>query len=122
MHSKTNNMAKIYDVPSEIELPQFDFSKPYSEYKAKEDEYLAKVKKLLVDHNPTEHVGEIITFPVADGQACYMVASLKPVCLVHLPIGDAWNFQYVHLLTKKEVVLKIQQQNSFNKMWASHKK
>lgn len=35
-------------------------------------------------------VGGIITFPVADGSAVYMVSKEKPLELIHIPFGDAW--------------------------------
>lgn len=36
-------------------------------------------------------VGKIIYLPWADGAAQYMICSHKPVALIHLPLGDAWN-------------------------------
>jgi hypothetical protein len=41
-----------------------------------------------------------------------MVASMRPLELVHIPLGDAWNFQYTHNLTSKDVQQKIDSQKS----------
>ena len=101
-------MGKVYNTPDEIKVPEFDFKKPYSEYKKKEDKFLKELKAFLVERNPDDKfVGEEINFPAADGYARYMVASLKPVELVHLPLGDAWSFQYADRLTKKDIEEKI---------------
>ena len=46
---------------------------------------------------------------MADGQAQYMVASMQPLELVHVPLNDAYEFEYAYLLTTKEVQQKIDQ-------------
>jgi hypothetical protein len=100
-------MAKIYSLPKEFEkkIPVFDFAKPYKEHENREKEFLKELKDFLIKQNPNEkHVGEIIDFPVADGKAMYMVISLKPVELLYLPLGDAWQYQYVHKMNKKDII------------------
>ena len=69
-----------------------------------------------------KHSGEIIHFPVADGRAEYMVLSLKPVMLIHLPVGDAWQFEYAERLTKADVIKKIKQQKALAEMFSNNKK
>ena len=34
--------------------------------------------------------GYVWSYPVADGKAQYIVTSLRPLTLTHIPIGDAW--------------------------------
>jgi hypothetical protein len=46
-----------------------------------------------------------------------MVASMKPVKLVHMPLMDAWHFEYAHLMTAKEVQAKIDGQNALKKLF-----
>ncbi len=101
-------MAKIYDAPEGIETPVLNFSK-IAEYRQACDKFKEDLKAFLLKRNNAEHVGEIIRFPVADGYAEYMVAAMKPLQLVHIPLGDAWEFQYAHRLTAKDVKEKIQQ-------------
>ncbi len=36
-------------------------------------------------------IGEVIGFPRGDGQALYMVYRTKPLTLLHIPLGDAWD-------------------------------
>jgi hypothetical protein len=118
-------MAKIYNVPKVIKVPEINFNGRFNIKKY--DEEVEKFKQQLKDHlinlgYTDEHVGEIISFPVADGKAMYMVAKLKPVMLVHLPLGDAWEFEYAHLLTKTEVIKKIQQHKALEKIFSRNKK
>jgi hypothetical protein len=47
--------------------------------------------------------GEIISFPVCDGAARYVVASLKPVKLIHIDTGDAYSFRYANRLSAKDI-------------------
>lgn len=39
----------------------------------------------------SELIGEVIRFPRGDGYAQYMVYRTKPLSLLHLPLGDAWD-------------------------------
>ena len=57
-----------------------------------------------------KNVGEIIRFAVADGYAEYMVLSMKPLKLIHLPLMDTYEFPYVHLMTAKEITKKLEGQ------------
>jgi hypothetical protein len=114
-------MAKIYDPPQEMETPDFTYDKnghpDIKKYEEDNEKYIEELKVLLLKRKnisagtwsgPEKYVGEIIRFPVADGHAEYMVASMKPLELVHLPLSDAWYAAYVHLLTAKEVTEKIE--------------
>ena len=116
-------MAKIFNPPACIEAPKISFSniQGYREACKKFEEDL---KQWCIDRAAKagitdENICEIIRFPVADGNAEYMVASLKPVQLIHLPLWDAWEFSYAHRLTKKDIVEKIQQQNNLKKLFGS---
>lgn len=111
----------IYSVPNSIKVPELDFS-DMKGYEKKQEEFISELKTLLQKRNTHKNVGEIIKFPVADGYAMYMVASMKPAELVHLPLMDAWEFQYVHLLTAKEIQEKIDQEKAMEKLFASKKK
>lgn len=58
-----------------------------AERQARARERLAGELKQKCRH---ELVGEIIKFQVADGYAEYMVKKVKPLQLIHLSDGDAW--------------------------------
>ena len=110
-------MAEIFSPPDTLKEPSLDF-KNIDKYPKQCEKYQADLKKILQGHNPKgKNVGEIIKFPVADGTADYMVLNMKPLQQVHLPLGDKWEFSYVHLLTAKEVQDKIDQQKRMAKLF-----
>lgn len=109
-------MATIYSPPGQIPVPELDFAN-FSNYEKECKEYKSKLKEFLLKNNKGKHIGEIIRFPVADGYAEYMVASMKPVQLIHLPLGDAWQFQYAHLLGTKEIKEQIDSQKALEKLF-----
>ncbi len=113
-------MATIYNSPEEIKVPEFNWQ-DLEAYRKSEEKFLENLKAFLKRRNKGKNVGEIIKFPAADGYALYMVASMRPAELVHIPLGDAWHFQYAHLLTAKEIQDKIDQEKAMEELFAKHK-
>ena len=111
-------MAKIYASPLEVKVPEFNWE-DIEQYNKDCETYKENLKAFLLKRKNGKNVGEIIQFPVADGYAQYMVASLKPVELVHIPLWDAWDFQYVHLITAKEIQEQIAGQKALKKLFGS---
>ena len=110
-------MAQIFNSPDEVKVPELDF-KNFAQYQKDCENYKKDLKAWLNKNGFNgKNVGEIIQFPVADGYAEYMVASMKPVKLVHMPLMDAWHFEYAHLMTAKEVQDKIDGQNALKKLF-----
>lgn len=109
-------MAQIFNPPDVIKLPSLDFSK-IAQYKEDSKKYIENLQAFLKRRKNGKNVGEIIRFPVADGYAEYMVASMRPLELVHIPLGDAWNFEYAHRLTAKDVQEKIDQQKALEELF-----
>jgi hypothetical protein len=109
-------MAKIYASPLEVKVPEFNWE-DIEQYKKDCETYKENLKAFLLKRKNSKNVGEIIQFPVADGYAEYMVASLKPVELVHIPLWDGYQFQYVHLITAKEIQKQIDGQKSLKKLF-----
>lgn len=95
-------MAKIYRAPEGHEAPDFsDYMNAEGRYdREKADrldrEYIGRLADLARSTNKGDCVGEVVRFPIADGQAQYMVWSHKPLSLIHLPLGDAWNIPEAH--------------------------
>ena len=107
-------MAKIFSAPKEIKTPAFT-----GDWRKEEERYLNEIKALLKTNGFTgKNAGKIINFPMADSHASYMIASMKPLRLIHLETGDAWEFKYAHLLTAKEVNQKIAQQEAMEKLFS----
>lgn len=116
-------MAEIFSTPEHIEVPKIDFANfDQVEHKKKEDKFIEEIRSSLKKANPDdEHCGKIIQFPVADSYAMYMVFTVNPVQLIHLPLGDAWDFQYAENLTSQNVMDKISQQEAMEKLFSKHK-
>lgn len=117
-------MSTIYSAPDEIKKPKIDFAN-YNRAKTQKDEndYIDKVieyAKANSEDNCKE-CGEVISFPVADGAALYVVMSLKPVEIVHLNIGDSWHSEYAELLNAKKIREKIAQRKALAKIFSNNK-
>jgi len=110
-------MATIFSAPKSIPIPELDFQ-DFDGYLKKCEQFKADLKALVQSHDKGKHVGEIISFPVADGNAEYMVVNMKPLRLVHIPLMDAYEFQYVNRLTAKDVVEKIEQQKALEALFS----
>lgn len=104
-------MAKIYSPPTEIgEAPHLDFTDKSRDFKdiladeeKAEEAYTQKIVEWAKKHGSSDLRGELIRYPVADGYALYVVYSLKPATLIHVPVGDAWQFQYADRFTAKDI-------------------
>ncbi len=112
-------MAKIYC--SDVEAPKYDYSKTdWDSVQKVDDKYIADVKADLVAKGFTGSlVGEVVSFPYADGAAYYMVASLRPLALIHLPIGDAWQLPapYERGLTAKDVRKNVESAKALSQVF-----
>ena len=112
-------MTTIYNVPKEIKLPEPDFSNyDNAKEQAKEDKFLKELRAFIKPHSNSIHNGKIVRFPVADSYAQYMVVSIKPCAMVHLPLCDAWTYQYVNRLTGKDIVEKIKGDEAMAKLFS----
>lgn len=113
--------ATIYAPPDSLKLPKLDF-KQMNRYQSECDKYINDLKGILIKRKKGDkQVGEVIKFQVADGYALYMIASMKPLELVHIPIGDAYEFGYVDLLTHKEVNELIKKEKMLNRLFGGKK-
>lgn len=118
-------MARIYNAPSEIKLPEFNW-KDLKASKEAELKYEADLKQYLIERNARERkditdVGEILSFPVADGYARYMLARMEPLELIHIALDDAYEFQYVGRLTVADVKDKIKSNKELAELFAKRK-
>lgn len=63
------------------------------DWQAEEAEQLSRFSKQFMDKNKGDTVGEVVKWPRADGYACYMVVSEKPLQLALIDHGDAWQIE-----------------------------
>lgn len=110
-------MGKVFTPPKEIKVPEFDW-KDREKGEAAEAQFMKDLADYCKNRNPNEkYAGELIEFQVGDGYAQYMIASLKPVQLVHIPLGDSWEFRYVTKLSKTDIIKQIEAEKAFNKIF-----
>ena len=121
-------MGQIFAAPKTLEIPSFsncmvDGRFNRAKYQEATDKYLVEAKAHInsLGYNEPE-TGKEIQFPVADGYARYMVIGLKKgVKLMHLPLDDAWNYEYAHRLTAKDVKEKIANQEKLANLFGGKK-
>ena len=111
-------MATIYNVPKEVKVPNPDFSN-YNRAKeiVKEEQFYKELRAFIKPHSKSKYNGKLVNFPVADSTAEYMVVSIKPLKLVHIPLGDAWEFNFINRLTGKDITDKIDGQEAMAKLF-----
>lgn len=94
-------MAQVFSAPTTHPAPQIDFSLPWTQWSKAEDDYintLAELARSLArPGDDATLVGKVLYFPVADGKAQYMVWHTRPLQLVWLELGDAWQADAVLL-------------------------
>lgn len=112
--------ATIYSAPKSVPLPKYDI-KNVQDWRKEEDDYIDQLKTVLLRRKNGKNIGEVLRFPVADGYAMYMVASMRPLELVHLPLGDCWEFEYVHLLNAQEVQQRIDSHKALEELFSKKK-
>lgn len=115
-------MGEIYRAPDYLELPEIDYKNfNFEEYDKKENEYLRKVQNWARTNGRGKYAGKLIKFGVADGYAMYVVFSLKPVRLIHLDLGDGYEFEYAHRLSANDVKDLADRQDLFECFFKSKK-
>ena len=119
-------MAQIFRPPKEFDLPKMEtYVKKrgfnYDQYEKDCEAIIARLKQALKDSQTCPEAGEEIRFQVGDGYARYLVVSLKPVHLVHLDVGDAYQMQYANRLTASDVRAQIKRQKALDELFSVKK-
>lgn len=118
---------KVYAPPAEVPVPsmvneegRFD----YLDYERREDEFLAALAAWVrLNGQPHALAGEVVRVPYADGYAQYMVAKFdNKVCLIHLPLGDAWqDDRFERLATVAELRRMVEASRRLASIFAGRK-
>jgi len=93
--------AVIYGTPTELpepEWPEYKVDGRFSIDRMNElnDKFLADLRAWLTSAGYTgELTGEVVRWVRGDGYASYMVMSLRPLRLMHIPLGDAWRMDAI---------------------------
>ena len=114
-------MAKVFETPDEIEVPKMDFSNfNRDEYEKDVERFFAELRSWISEqgYNDKES-GKIISFPIADGHAQYMVIKTKGTPeLFYLALDDCWSFPYIQDITSKTIKEKIKQDEAMTKLFS----
>lgn len=90
-------MATVYSHPESLDpAPETVFTDGRYDHeatRAAEDEWNTRLAQWCKSQRcgKGDLVGKLVYLPWADGAACYMIAGHKPVVLIHIPHGDAWD-------------------------------
>jgi len=115
-------MGKVYSPPKELsKVPDImEFASgmrtDMEAYDKAQEEWKEQLSKWCKENSSDKYAGEIINEPVADGYAEYMILKLKPVALIHLPLGDSYYFRWAHRWTAKDIREKIQQDKAWKEL------
>lgn len=113
-------MGKIYSHPESVGAPpRYDMKKSHDENVKAETEWTEKVCQWAKQYGSGQYAGEIVRFSVADGYAMYVVVSLKPVKLIHLDLGDGYDFQYIDRLSANDIRNRIDAMNKMKELFGS---
>jgi hypothetical protein len=98
-------MAKVITQLEEIQAPRY-----MSDHKAYKDEmnrFKYELREFIHTQSKCQHAGDIISFPIADGQAQYMVFDYKTLIL--LPFYDEYEIPDAHArgLRKADIIENI---------------
>jgi hypothetical protein len=82
-------MATAYSAPEGFDPPPFSMDT----WQQDEQDYLNRLADRCKMNGTNPLLGETIHFPRGDGAATYMVWKTKPLQLIHVAIGDAWQVE-----------------------------
>lgn len=110
-------MAKIYLPPAAIPVPKFDW-KNQEKYREDEKKFIENLAAFCKRRKKGDLIGKTIRFQVADGYAEYMVAGLKPVELIHLPLLDAYQSEFADLMTAEKIKQMVERDEAMAKLFS----
>lgn len=93
--------AKIYAVPEELgDPPVIDFAnrdrkRSIDELMEPERAWERQVAEWCRENGNGDLAGEEVSWQRGDGYARYVVYTEKPLALIHLPTGDAWQIEEI---------------------------
>jgi len=112
-------MGRIYRAPAAIgDPPPFDPKVPYAVHEQQEREWVKRIAEWAKQNGSGPEAGAEIALPYADGHARYIVLSLRPsVKLIHLAVGDAWDYPYIERLTAADIRRQLERRAAFAKLF-----
>jgi hypothetical protein len=112
-------MAKIYAPPKDLPVPEHDYSNfDMKKIQNADDEWTEKLRQYCLANGRDPERGEVVSFPWADGRAMYMVFSMKPLALIHMPLGDAWQYPDADLQTAARIRENIRRSKALSALFS----
>lgn len=122
---KRKQMAKIFAPPAVVGPAPDLFGnaknsygstvKPLNVYQQEVDEWVETLRQWVCVNYKNDLAGEVIYEPVADGRAMYMV--MTPTQLIHLPLGDAYRFQWDKNWKATDIRLMVKRAKAIQKLF-----
>lgn len=107
-------MAKIFKAPLHIKEPSFN----RKTWREDEQKYMKELREFCTDRSTGKYVGKELRIQHADSYAQYMVLSEKPMALIHIPLGDAWDSPLADGLTTKKIKEMIDQDEKMKALFS----
>ena len=108
-------MATIYATPIKYEFN-------WKTWEEDEKKYIDELRAFCKKHGNGSYAGEIVKIPHADSHAQYMVLSLKPAKMIHMPVMDAWDSPYAELMNAKAIKQHVDADKRMQELFARNKK
>jgi hypothetical protein len=109
-------MGQIFNPPKEVVFPKWEENMSADQYREKTEAAIKNLQAWAKQNGKGSEAGEIVSFSVADGSAQYVVYSLRPVRLIHVPAYDGYEQPYAHRLTASDIRQKIEQSKLLQKI------
>ena len=111
--------AQIYEAPTTIKKPEFNFS-DIKGWREEEERYENELRAHCERNGTGDLKGKVIKIPHADSYAVYMVFSLRPLELIHMEIGDAWDSEFADLVTEAKVREMVKRDEAMAKLFGGN--
>lgn len=112
---------KVCSPPASIKVPEPDYSGNFNwqDFDKLEEQFKVDCKNwLLANGYAGPNTGKTISFGVADGAAEYMYADGgRSSFLMHLPLGDAYQYRDVQFLPKAEILRRLVSEEKMAKLF-----
>lgn len=111
-------MGRIYAPPKEVG-PDPSITLDIKEYDKQWKVWENKLREWCRENADRKNaiVGEIVRHPVADGYAYYMILSLRPVKLIHLPYLDGYQFSMADRWRAEDLKQMVTQERALQKLF-----
>lgn len=118
--------AKVYAPPASVEQPEWSEYEVDGQFsieamRERDARYITELAAWVKSRpRSSADAGTVVSYPVADGAAQYMIMRLRPLELIHLPLGDAYRCTAIFErgLTAQDIKAELAWRDRFAKLAA----